>query len=90
VAPHVAAFLKLSVFDLDRVSEAVRGDIDQFIEMRGYRSYAAANVQTYLDERPQDRAVVALSSGFMLYSARESNCRRDEGCGVRGNMARDF
>ena len=57
------------VFDLDRAFETVHGDIDQFIQARGYAAYAAANVETYLEQRPRRVTVLALSSGFMVYPA---------------------
>jgi shikimate kinase len=56
--------------DLDREFERRRGDIDHFISVQGYANYARENVAVYLDviSDLQD-AVVALSSGFMMYSA---------------------
>src|SRR5256885_1925951 len=67
VAPSVAALLQAPTLDLDRAFEAEHGDIDDFIEARGYPAYAAANVETYLAHRPSRLAVVVLSSGFMVY-----------------------
>lgn len=69
VAPHVAALLGAPVFDLDRAFEAVHGSIDDFIQAHGYAAYAAANIETYLEQRPRAVVVVALSSGFMVYPA---------------------
>jgi len=68
VAPHVATLLGCPVIDLDRAFEALHGDIDHFIGKHGYAVYAAANVATYLTVRSSTSAVVALSSGFMVYS----------------------
>lgn len=68
VAPSVAALLGCPAFDLDRAFEAVHGDIDAYIQTHGYSAYAAANVETYLVHQPRKLAVVALSSGFMMYS----------------------
>lgn len=66
-APHVAALLGCSSLDLDRAFEAAHGDIDHYIQAHGYAAYAAANVATYLANRSHEPAVVALSSGFMVY-----------------------
>ena len=68
VAPHVAALLEAPTLDLDRPFELAHGDIDHFIEAHGYAAYAAANVDTYLAHRQTGLAVVALSSGFMVYA----------------------
>jgi shikimate kinase len=64
----LAALLGASALDLDRAFEAAHGDIDHFIQARGYAAYAAANVETYFASRAPKAAVVALSSGFMLYA----------------------
>ena len=69
VAPHVAALLNVPAFDLDRAFETAHGDIDHVIQSQGYAAYAAANVETYLGQRRQGVAVLALSSGFMVYPA---------------------
>jgi shikimate kinase len=69
VAPHVATLVGVPVFDLDRAFETVHGDIDLFIQSRGYAAYAAANVETYVGHRPRGVAVLVLSSGFMVYPA---------------------
>ena len=69
VAPHLAALLGVPALDLDRAFEATYGDIDHFIQRHGYAAYASANVGTYLAHRPRGLAVVALSSGFMVYPA---------------------
>jgi shikimate kinase len=67
VAPLVAHLLGCPALDLDRAFEAAHGSIDAFIEAHGYASYAAANVATYLTHPLRTSAVVALSSGFMVY-----------------------
>jgi shikimate kinase len=56
--------------DLDREFERRRADIDIFIHVHGYTAYARENVSLYLDLIPRLRgAVLALSSGFMVYPA---------------------
>lgn len=56
--------------DLDREFERRNGDIDSFIQVRGYEAYARENVATYLALAPRlPGSVVALSSGFMVYAA---------------------
>ena len=56
--------------DLDREFEFRRADIDTFIRVHGHVAYARENVAVYLDLIPHLRgAVLALSSGFMLYAA---------------------
>ena len=56
--------------DLDREFEDRRGDIDAFIHVHGYAAYARENVAVYLDVVHHLRdAVLALSSGFMVYPA---------------------
>lgn len=67
VAPYLAALLGVPTLDLDRVFESVHGDIHDFLEAHGYAAYAAANVEAYLANRPTELAVLALSSGFMVY-----------------------
>jgi shikimate kinase len=54
--------------DLDREFECRRADIDAFIGARGYEAYARENVALYLEVGPHlSGAVLALSSGFMVY-----------------------
>ncbi|HEX8271073.1 MAG TPA: shikimate kinase [Longimicrobiaceae bacterium] len=70
VGPVLAARLARPFLDLDREFERRHGDIDQFIAGRGYAAYARENVQVYLGlARDCPDAVLALSSGFMVYPA---------------------
>jgi shikimate kinase len=56
--------------DLDREFERRRADIDAFIQVHGYAAYARENVAVYLELIAHLRgAVLALSSGFMVYPA---------------------
>lgn len=56
-------------FDLDAAFLAAVGDIGGYIDRHGYAAYAARSVATYVDAATAlgGRAVVALSSGFMVY-----------------------
>ena len=74
--------LALPFLDLDRQFSTQHGDIDQFIAARGYPAYARANVETYcVTVSAEPEGVLALSSGFMTYSAtihpRYAEVRRD-------------
>lgn len=54
--------------DLDREFERWRTNIDSFINVRGYETYARENVAVYFEvaaQRPD--AILVLSSGFMVY-----------------------
>ena len=66
----LARRLGCAFHDLDREFERRRGDIDDFIHVHGYAAYARENVAVYLEVIPHLRgAVLALSSGFMVYPA---------------------
>jgi shikimate kinase len=70
VGAELAARLDRPFFDLDREFERERGDIDSFIGDHSYEAYARENVRVYLELTPRIPlgAVLALSSGFMVYS----------------------
>lgn len=55
--------------DLDREFSTRFGDISTYLAVHEYRSYAAQNVQAYLDipQQSTEARVIALSSGFMTY-----------------------
>lgn len=54
--------------DLDAHFAARHGDIDRFIEVFGYRAYARANIDVWLElARTLTDHVMAFSSGFMTY-----------------------
>ena len=64
----LATRLGMPFYDLDREFERRRGDIDRWIDVRGYEAYACENVKVYLEiVRNPPEAVLALSSGFMVY-----------------------
>lgn len=66
----LAARLACPFLDLDREFERRHASIDAFIAGRGYEAYARENVQVYLGLVPGcPDAVLALSSGFMVYPA---------------------
>ena len=68
VGAALAARLRCPFRDLDREFERRRGNIDACIDAHGYEAYARANVSVYLELRPHCvGAVLALSSGFMVY-----------------------
>ena len=70
VGAALASRLMRPFHDLDREFESRHGDIDSFIKAHGYAAYARENVAVYLDRRPHVQgAVLALSSGFMVYPA---------------------
>jgi shikimate kinase len=70
VGAALAARLAWPFLDLDREFERRHGDIDGFIAGRGYEAYARENVEAYLGlVRGCTDAVLALSSGFMVYPA---------------------
>src|SRR5919202_4649449 len=70
VGAALATRLRCPLYDLDRVFERRRADIDDFIERHGYEAYARENVAVYLELAPRlPGSVVALSSGFMVYPA---------------------
>jgi shikimate kinase len=68
IGAALAARLRCPFHDLDRAFEQRHGDIDAFLAAHGYAAYARANVSVYLALAPDlPGAVVALSSGFMVY-----------------------
>lgn len=67
VAPLLAALLGVWFHDLDAAFTATYGSVDTFIDLHGYRAYAAANVRTYFSLTAAGTDVAALSSGFMVY-----------------------
>lgn len=69
VGAALAARLGCAFRDLDREFERRNGDIGAFIATHGYQAYARENVAAYLDlvSNLQGTAVLALSSGFMVY-----------------------
>jgi shikimate kinase len=67
VATRLAEMVGCPCFDLDARFTAHHGNIDRFIQHRGYASYATANVTAYAELDPDDPGVIALSSGFMTY-----------------------
>jgi shikimate kinase len=67
--PIVADLLRCPFHDLDRLFEARHGNIDDLIQLQGYDAYARLNVETYCAIPPNGLAVLAISSGFMTYSA---------------------
>lgn len=70
IGAALAARLACPFVDLDRELERRHGDIDDFIAGHGYAGYARENVAMYLDlVRGHPDAVLALSSGFMVYPA---------------------
>jgi shikimate kinase len=68
VGAALATRLGCPFLDLDRQFERRRSDIDAFLDAHGYTAYARENVSVYLELAPHvPDAVLALSSGFMLY-----------------------
>jgi shikimate kinase len=68
VGAALAARLGCAFSDLDREFERRRADIDAFIGAHGYEAYARENVAVYVELAPRlPGAVLALSSGFMVY-----------------------
>ena len=68
VGAALATRLACRFCDLDRAFERRRADIDTFIGAHGYDAYARENVGVYLEVAPDlPDAVLALSSGFMVY-----------------------
>jgi shikimate kinase len=64
----LAARLGCPFRDLDREFERRRADIDAFIDAHGYEAYARENVAVYFELASYvSGAVLALSSGFMVY-----------------------
>lgn len=63
----VAELVRCPFRDLDRLFEESHGDIDRFIERRGYAAYVWANVETYRQIEADAAGVLAVSSGFMTY-----------------------
>lgn len=61
--------LGVAFIDLDQEFSTRFGDISAYLAVHEYRSYAAQNVQVYLDTSQSSNAprVMALSSGFMTY-----------------------
>jgi len=70
VALLLAERLRMRAIDLDRLFAERAGDISEYIKRFGYDVYANQNVETYrlTLQEGTERAVVALSSGFMTYS----------------------
>jgi shikimate kinase len=70
VALLLAERLRMRAIDLDRLFAERAGDISEYIKRFGYEVYAHQNVETYrlTLQEGTERAVVALSSGFMTYS----------------------
>jgi shikimate kinase len=66
----LAERLRFTFVDLDQRFAAACGDVSEFLKAHDYQSYAARNVQTYLDiiEAAAGPHVLALSSGFMTYA----------------------
>jgi shikimate kinase len=70
VGAALAARLACRFLDLDREFERRHADIDHFLAGHGYEAYARENVAVYLDlVHDSPDAVLALSSGFMVYPA---------------------
>lgn len=69
VGAVLAARLRYSFRDLDREFASQRADIDSVIGACGYEAYAGENVAVYLELAASvpPAAVLALSSGFMVY-----------------------
>lgn len=68
VGAALAARLGCRFCDLDREFERRRADVDAYIGAHGYEAYARENVAVYLELAPHaSDAVLALSSGFMVY-----------------------
>jgi shikimate kinase len=65
----LATRLGIAFIDLDMQFKAGAGDITVYLHANGYRAYAERNVRVYLEARAslQESAVLALSSGFMMY-----------------------
>jgi shikimate kinase len=61
--------LGIPFIDLDQQFRACAGDISVFLSVHGYRAYANRNIRVYLDTLGSsgEKAVLALSSGFMTY-----------------------
>jgi shikimate kinase len=69
IGAELAAILRCDFLDLDREFTSRIGDIDEFIAANGYDGYARANVSLYLEIADSAfNGVLALSSGFMVYS----------------------
>ena len=58
----------MPLFDLDQYFIDESGDINQWIDSRGYQSYVLQNLVNYITAAPSRGAVCVLSSGFMTYS----------------------
>ncbi len=71
VGPLLAQRLAWRFVDLDQVFIAQQGDVAAFMARHGYAGYAARNIETYEQLRAAATAptVLAMSSGFMTYSA---------------------
>lgn len=68
VGAVLAARLDCPFYDLDREFERRHADIDAVIGAHGYEAYAHENVSVYLELSAYAvDAVLALSSGFMVY-----------------------
>jgi shikimate kinase len=70
VGVALARRLGVAFLDLDEQFKARAGDISAYLDANGYHAYADRNVRVYLEARAglEERAVIALSSGFMTYS----------------------
>jgi shikimate kinase len=71
VGSALAGRLRVPFVDLDAQFRSRHGDISVYIENRDYSAYATRNVELYATAVSswEPSAVVALSSGFMTYSA---------------------
>ena len=68
VGHELARLLNAPFIDLDHEFMRRVGDLSLHIDERGYESYAAHNVQVYLDlVAGLGASIIALSSGFMNY-----------------------
>lgn len=67
----LANHLEVPFMDLDAEFMAKNENISKFIDMWGYETYAAQNVNSYLAllSNSNSLGVIALSSGFMTYHA---------------------
>jgi hypothetical protein len=65
----LAMRLGITFVDLDGQFTACAGDISDYLAAHGYDTYAARNIQVYLETLGslKANAVIALSAGFMTY-----------------------
>ena len=71
VGHALAKRLGIAFIDLDEEFKARTGDITTFMNANGYHAYAKQNVCAYVETLVtlQEKAVIALSSGFMTYDS---------------------